>query len=176
MNQYSVAHPQESDAELYQRYAPMLLAYLLRRIASREDAEDVLLEIFLAVFQKRSTTGLDEQRLQYFIWAVARNKVVDYHRRNKQRLHVPLPAVEEGLFESEEEAPEQVALRKESNQQLYTMVQQLPRQQREVVLLRFGHGLNCSEIATIVEKSEGAVRMTLHRALKILRTLYTGKE
>ncbi|GHO69082.1 RNA polymerase sigma factor [Ktedonobacter sp. SOSP1-52] len=176
MQQPYMVHSREEDAEFYQQYAPTIFAYLLRNVASREDAEDLLLDVFMAVLEKRSSAEVDEQRLPSWIWAVARNKVVDYHRRSKHRASIQLFTVEDSLYESEEQAPERVALRNEEYHKLNMTLQGLSELQREIVRLRFGHGLSCGEIATIIKKSEGAVRMTLHRTLKLLRTLYTRNE
>jgi RNA polymerase sigma-70 factor (ECF subfamily) len=176
MQQPYMVHTRMEDARLYQQYAPAIFAYLIRNVVSREDAEDLLLDIFLAALQKSSSADVDAQRLQSWIWAVARNKVVDYHRRNRYRANVQLTVVEETLYESDEQAPENVALRNEEYQQLYVILQELPEIQREIVQLRFGHGLTCGEIASVIQKSEGAVRMTLHRTLKLLRSLYSKDE
>ena len=171
-----MVHTQASDAELYERYAPALFAYLLRNVVSREDAEDLLLDIFLAILEKRSSADVDEQRLLTWIWVVARNKVVDYHRRSKHRVSKELETVKDALFEKDERAPEQIALKNEEYHKLHLALQELPELQRDIVQLRFGRDLSCGEIATVMKKSEGAVRMTLHRTLKLLRTLYTRNE
>jgi RNA polymerase sigma-70 factor, ECF subfamily len=176
MPQPYMMYTQASDAELYQRYAPAILAYLLRNIGSREDAEDLLLDVFLAVLEKRQSADVDEQRLATWIWVVARNKAVDYHRRHKHRTHRDLQTVRETLYENDEQAPEQMALKNEAYQKLHTTLRELPEFQRDIILLRFGHGLSCGEIATVIKKSEGAVRMALHRTLKLLRTLYTRND
>jgi RNA polymerase sigma-70 factor (ECF subfamily) len=55
---------------------------------------------------------------------------------------------------------------------LQASIRQLPVLQQEVVRLRFVHDLRSAEIATILDKSEGAVRIMLSRALKLLRTIY----
>ena len=176
MPQPYMVHTQASDAEFYQRYAPAIFAYLLRNVVSREDAEDLLLDVFLAVLEKKLSADLDEQRLVAWIWVVARNKVVDYHRRSKHRTHKELRTVKDALYEKDEQAPEQMALKNEEYQKLHMTLRELPELQRDIVLLRFGHGLSCSEIANVIQKSEGAVRMALHRTLKLLRTLYTRNE
>ncbi len=176
MKQPYMVHSRARDAELYQQYAPAIFAYLLRNIASREDAEDLLLDIFMAALEKMSSADVDEQRLPSWIWAVARNKVVDYHRRNKFRAHMQIAHLEDTLYESEDLAPEYMALRNEEYQKLHVTLQNLPELQREIIQLRFGHGLSCGEIATAVKKSESSVRMTLHRTLKMLRKLYARNE
>jgi RNA polymerase sigma-70 factor (ECF subfamily) len=166
----------EQSTALYQHYAPTVFAYLLRRLGSREDAEDVLLEVFLVVLEKGPALEQDEQRMRSWIWTIVRNKVVDHYRRFTRRPSVPLADVEEMIYESDEREPEQVALRREEYAQLRNSMKELPELQREVLQLRFGHGLSCAEIAQVVSKSESAVRMLLHRSLKLLRGLYTRGE
>lgn len=166
MQQPHAAQRQSVEAQLYQQYAPTIFAYILRQVASRDDAEDLLLEVFLAILEQKSSVALDEQQLQRLIWTIARNKVVDHYRRQQRRPSVPLNDVEGAYYTSEELAPEQVALKNEEYRQLHTTLKTLPDFQREILRLRFGHGLRCGEIATILAKSEGAVRVTLHRTLK----------
>ncbi|QBD74737.1 RNA polymerase sigma factor [Ktedonosporobacter rubrisoli] len=176
MPQPYMVHSRAEDAELYRRFAPALLAYLLRNVASREDAEDLLVDIFLAALEKRLSAGIDEQKFSAWIWIVAHNKVVDYHRRHKHRKSKELYSVQNILYESTEQEPEQMALKNEEYQQLHLTLRELSKVQRDIVQLRFGHDLTCGQIAAVIHKSEGAVRMTLHRTLKLLRTLYSRNE
>ncbi|GCE25578.1 RNA polymerase subunit sigma [Dictyobacter alpinus] len=172
-HQSSARVPEPMD--LYERYAPAVLAYLLRQVSLREDAEDLLLEIFLAVVEKGAALHQDEQLVRAFIWSVTRNKVADHYRRYSRRASIPLVDVEEMIYERDDREPEQVALRREEYAQLHKLINELPETQREVVQLRYGHELSYGEIAQIVSKSENAVRMIAHRALNILRGAYSGK-
>ena len=61
-------------------------------------------------------------------------------------------------------------------ERLLAALQSLPEMQREVVQLRFGEGLHCDEIATVLGKREGAVRVLLWRALKFLRARCGGDQ
>jgi RNA polymerase sigma-70 factor (ECF subfamily) len=173
MQQTSVVLDDSSHAELYRRTAPALLAYLLRQVASREDAEDLLLEVFLAALENEQFSTIPEGKQQAWLRMVARNKVVDYYRRTQRRPSIPLLQMAENIYSREELEPEQVALRHEEYSHLYRTMQGLSQSQQEILQLRFGHGLSCNEIATVMEKSEGAVRMLLSRTLKLLRGLYT---
>ncbi len=176
MHQPYMVQSHSKEAELYQQYAPALFAYLLRNVSSREDAEDLLLDIFTAALEKLASAAIDEQRFPSWIWAVAHNKVVDYHRRTRVRAHQRLSKVEDSLYEREDQAPEHIALRNEEYRKLHEVLQELPENQREIVRLRFGHGLSFGEIATIISKNESSVRMMLHRAIKLLRKLYARSE
>jgi DNA-directed RNA polymerase specialized sigma24 family protein len=91
-------HPQDNEtdripneeqsltARLYQLYASRILSYLYRHVLSREDAEDILYEVFLAVLEQEQTLAVrndDAQRA--WLWVVARNKASDYHRSIHRR-------------------------------------------------------------------------------------------
>lgn len=162
----------EQSTGLYESYAPVVLTYLLRQLSSREEAEDILLEVFTLAFEKQSTLRQDERSARAWILTLARNKVVDYYRRAGRRAHVPLTAVEEHLYDAEEREPEQAFLRQEASTQLQAQVQKLSTVQQEVLHLRFAEGLGCGEIAQMIGRSEKATRALLYRTLKHLRRIY----
>lgn len=160
---------------LYQRYAPELFAYVYRQTNSREDAEDVLLEVFLLALEDRRFSSLNEPKQRAWLWTTVRRKVVDHYRSFSRHPKVPIAQVAETMFESEEQAPEQVALRREEYARLHETMKTLSTAQQEVLQLRFGHELSCAEIAHVMEKSESAVRMLLSRTLKLLRGIYAKR-
>ncbi len=157
---------------LYQRYAPAIFAYLWKQIASKEDAEDVLLEVFLAAMERGNLAHLEPPEQRAWLWAVARNKAADHYRRMTRHPSVHLRLLTEEPFDDEEQEPEQVLLRQEALAELTDAIAQLPPLQQDVLRLRFGHGLPCGDIAVILKKKESAVRMLLSRTLKALRTHY----
>lgn len=163
-------------AELYRRYAPGLFAYAYQQTASREDAEDIVLDVFLVVLQDKRFATFDEKKQEVWLWTITRNKVVDFYRRASRRQQVSIEWLSEPLYEDNTLAPEQLSLKREEYAQLHSAVQALPEPQQEVLRLRFGHGLKCSQIAPILEKSEGAIRMILFRALQMLRAAYKNQE
>src|SRR5436305_91043 len=162
----------QADAELYQSHAPSILAYLRTHTPSWEVAEDLLVEVFLAALEKEhfKTLGKDEQRS--WLWRVARNKVADYFRVAQRRQVSSLDDVADSMYYDEEFAPEQVTLRSEEYAQLRRSIQHLSPLQQRVLHLRFVNELRCADIATIIGKSEAAVRMLLSRTLNVLRTIY----
>ncbi len=156
---------------VYRRHAPQIYAYLLRHIPSPQDAEDVLLEVFLPVLEKLPTLDRDERRLAAYLQTVARNKVADYYRRRGKLQLTPLEKITDIIYAREEQAPEQFVLAREQEAVLWQAVSTLPELQQTILRLRFGHGLRCGEIATQLARSESSVRMMLCRALKALREL-----
>lgn len=160
-------------ATLYQRYAQSIFAYLRTHMSSREDAEDILLEVFLAALENGYFVTLPEQKQLAWLRQVARNKIVDYYRRSKLQQFVGLEQIAEVLYEEDSNlAPEQAVLQDEKNAKLRAVLRSMPPSQQEVLQLRFGRGMRCAEIATMLDKSEGSIRMLLLRALNYLRNIY----
>ncbi|HLG61049.1 MAG TPA: RNA polymerase sigma factor [Ktedonosporobacter sp.] len=159
-------------ADLYQRHVYTLLSFIRRYVSTREDAEDVLLEVFLAAMERNALIGLSEGEQLAWLRRVAHNKCVDTYRRSVRRPAIPLDSALDMLYGPEEQTPEQVALRSEEYALLRDYLMHLPEQQQAVLRLRFADDLRSSEIARRLNKSEGSVRMLLSRALNHLRKVY----
>lgn len=161
-------------AHLYQSYASALFMFLCRQVPTREDAEDVLLEVFQTAIESEVLASLDERKQRTWLWSVAHNKATDHYRRIKSR---PVFSREPGdltdlLFDDESSAPEVVALRQEMFAELRTHISTLPELQQEILRLRFAQGFNCNEIAQKLHKSHAAIRTMLSRTLNHLRDIY----
>ncbi len=167
-----MAQAQQEMALLYRKYAPGLLTYVRMRIPSAEDAEDLVVEVFIAAIENTRFSVLTEREKQMWLWRVTRNKVIDTYRRANIRQNVTLEYVASGLFEDETAGPEHAVLQQEDVVDLYAQLQSLPPFQQQILRMRFGQDLSCGEIATILGKSENVVRVTLSRSLNLLRKIY----
>lgn len=159
-------------ALLYSKYAPGLLGYARMHVASQEDAEDLVVEVFLAAIENAKFATLPEKTQQLWLWRVARNKVIDVYRRSKTRQSMSINQMTEHLFEDEVFSPENAALRQEDYIDLYAHLQSLPASQQQILRMRFGQDLSCEEIAAKLGKQENAVRVALSRSLNLLRNIY----
>lgn len=159
-------------AWFYQEYASPLLDYLRAQTRTLEDAEDILVEVFLAARQN-SQIAREIPRGQ-FAWLrqVAHNKMVDYYRRQSQARVLPLEQARELIAEENVFNPEHALMQSESLEQLQDALKRLPAPQQELLRLRFAEGLRCPQIATRLGKREGAIRTMLLRTLKTLRGIY----
>lgn len=164
---------EEASNSLYNRYATALFNYVRLYVASREDAEDILLDTFLLALENDTFALLSEQKQRAWLYSTARHKIVDRYRSSTRRQFVALEQVSSTLYNDDEQAPEQLALRREESTHLLKLIQRLPVAQQEVLHLRFASGLRCTEIAVLLDKPEGSVRSLLSRALNMLRTIYT---
>jgi len=155
--------------EVYRRYAPRVFAYLLCHVPTRQDAEDLLVEVFIVVLGKLPSLDVDASRLAGYTQTVARNKVADLYRKRSKRQVVSLETVVETAYEPEGPAPELSVLTGERLEGLREAFNALPELQQTILRLRFVHGLRSSDIAAHLAKSENAVRVMLSRSLKFMR-------
>lgn len=161
---------------LFQRHAPAVFAYLRQQTTSREDAEDLLLEIFTAVLEHKQLGQLSPDQQKGLLWRITRNKAIDAYRRRKNRLSVSIDAFESDLFADADVIPEYEILRLEEYTRLRSLLQTLSPLQQRVLHLRFIQELRCPQIAALVGKSEVAVRQLISRALNQLRQIYKEGE
>lgn len=162
--------PEGADLSYYDRYAPLIFAYLYRQVSSQQDAEDLLLEVFMAAFQHEAFRTFERERQIAWLKRVARNKVVDRYRHQARLSMLPLEQAMETLDEAL--TPEQHVLRQEAYEHLYRSLQQLSFVQQQVIRLRFGYRLRLTEIAEKLGKSESNIRSILSRTLRSLRSIY----
>ncbi len=163
-------------ARLYQRHALALLSYIRRHLATREDAEDVLVEVFFAAHERGALVALGEDEQLAWLRRVAYNKCVDLLRHQQRHPQIHLENLAEMLYTPDEQSPERVALQTEAHSLLRTHLAALSAQQRLILHLKFGQRLKNVEIARQLNKSESSISMLLTRALNHLRELYRVKK
>ncbi|GLV60300.1 hypothetical protein KDH_71200 [Dictyobacter sp. S3.2.2.5] len=159
-------------ATLYQRHAHTILHYIHRYIVSKEDADDLVLEVFVAALDNQVWIHWSDEEQLAWLRRVAYHKVVDHLRWVARRPSVGLDDALDTLYEDECSSPEQMALRNEDRNRLREHLVKLSELQQEIVRLRFGHDLRTKEIAQIVNTSDNVVRVLLSRALNLLRGIY----
>ena len=111
---------------------------------------------------------------QQFVWlrSVAQHKLVDRYRRSIHLSVMPLEQVVETVQAEEMLTPEQIVVRREELERLYTAVGKLSLLQRQVLQLRLGDGLRFAEMAVLLNKSEATVRKLYSHTLAFLRKVY----
>lgn len=180
MHEFSTVHQlmgEESWVDaLYQAHAPALFVFLRRQVATRADAEDLLLEVFTAALEQPSLADLDEARREAWLWRVARNKAVDHLRRAARRPTQDLDRIDGDLTGDEEDSPERDLLRRDEYRRLHAHLDQLTPLQRDVLRLRFAEGLHSGEIARVLGQKDSSVRVLLMRTLRSLRAIYARQD
>jgi RNA polymerase sigma-70 factor (ECF subfamily) len=164
-----VQHDPEAFQELYRLYFPRIFAYVAYRVRRRQDAEDVVANVFMQVVQ-----GLI--RFEYrgdgsfaaWVFRIAHNQVNQFYR---QQRHDPIPLDELPEIQAHHLAPDQAILRQEQFAQLSSLVADLPPRRRDIVMLKFFGGLRNQEIAQVLGLNERTIASHLSRALDDLRRM-----
>jgi RNA polymerase sigma factor (sigma-70 family) len=173
--------PDQSDQKdpligrLYQCYWLAILTAIRQHIASQEDAEDILLDVFLAAMENKMLSSMNEQFQEAWLRRVAYNKCMDFHRRAKTRSNVPIEKHQEHFYDDDDLSPEQTVLRQEERHELQRNLATLSKDQQELLRMRFAEELPYAQIAVHMQKSEGATRTMLARTLNLLRSIYVKK-
>jgi len=166
--------PNAEDSTLYDRFAAIIFQYLLQKVSNVQDAEDLLLEVFVAALKDKSLSNIPDGRQLAWLKSVARNKVIDRYRKGAM---VNLQPIDQTLeLEDTALTPEQYTEMKENYERLYQSIARLNPLQQELISLRYRNGLRFFEIAAILEKPEGTVRQLLRRTLLRLRASYDQLE
>lgn len=154
-------------AEIYDRYAGPIYRYLYRILGDAAQAEDLTSEVFLRLLQVLDTPRAPRARLQGWLYRVAHNLAMDCFRQGAKASTM---ALDERLTAAGD-TPSDVVEKQQTQQRLRQAIGQLTRDQQQVILLRFGEGFKVAEVAQLMGKSEGAVKILQHRAIKRLRKL-----
>jgi RNA polymerase sigma-70 factor (ECF subfamily) len=150
-------------AALYRDLHPAVLRYLYSQDPG--DAEDLASETWLDVARGLHRFDGDETAFRTWIFTIARRRLLDHHRAAARRRTHPVP-VESLHLEAPDCADEVMAYA--SMRATLAKLASLPPDQAEVVLLRVLADLDVKDVAKIVGKRPGTVRVLQHRALKSL--------
>ena len=161
-------------SEIFDRYGPVIFSYLLLHASSREEAEDLTIDVFTAALEQPSFLLWDAPRQIAWLKRVAYSRLVDSFRRSKRRPVIPLELVAHTMLD--EQVPEEIAMRKEDYACLYHHISQLSPMQQELLRLRYGYELHTAEIAEMLNKSDAAIRQMLSRTIGLLRSMYNVQE
>lgn len=152
-------------AQVYEEHAQALYRYLLARVGRGELAEELTAQTFLAALQSFSAYRGTGTRLAWLI-GIARRKAADeYRRRRRER---PLDEAST-LASSDADSPDRIVLGRLAGERVLALLQRSTPDRREAVSMRLFAGLTARETAALMGKSEAAVKMLVHRALRELQ-------
>jgi RNA polymerase sigma-70 factor (ECF subfamily) len=167
--QAAKAEPAKFDA-LYRRYLARVYSYAYYELGDHHAAEDATEATFMAAlsnldrFEERARPADGEGASTFRVWLfqIARNEVAGERRRARRR---PTEPIGETIV-SDPLNVEDEAVRRDQARQAWRAVGRLPGERRQAMVLRFVDELSTAEIAGVLGKSEGTVRVLIHRALR----------
>jgi RNA polymerase sigma-70 factor (ECF subfamily) len=148
---------------IIKKYQEKLYWHVRRMVIEHEDANDVLQNVFLRVWNGLENFREDSQ-LYTWLYRIATNECLTYIEQQKKRISVSLDEVETGLSNKIMADSHFDANRLEWKLQL--AIQQLPEKQRIVFNLRYYDEMPYEEMSRVLETSEGALKASYHHAVK----------
>jgi RNA polymerase sigma-70 factor (ECF subfamily) len=158
---------------LYDHYQPMIYRFIAVKVSRREEAEDITHQVFLSAWQN---IGKYEQRgypFSSWLYQIARNQVVDYYRA--KRGDVSIDAIDPELFVTTASVEFTMPVKMDM-ETVQRALRTLKQDYQDVVILRFIEDLSIKESAKVLKKTEGAVKLMQHRALRELKKVLHLKD
>lgn len=166
----AAAHGDEAAmGELFERYVDAIYRYVhVRTRGNHADTEDVCSQVWIRVVRAMPDYTPSGNGFPAWLYTIARNGVKDFYRRNAARPETPTEDMLNINCPSIEVGPEEAAIRQDVAAQLAKAMSNLPTKQQQCVTLRFFEGLTIAETASVMGMTVGNVKVTQHRALKML--------
>jgi len=159
------AGDRQAFGELYDCYAALIYRHAYCIVGDRQGAEDLTGQTFLQALQ--AIDRYEERGIPFRVWLlrIARNLATNHWRSRRNHLSGNNGSENGGPFPS----PELLCEAKQLGEEVWRAVRHLRGDQRQVIILRFLDGLSYADVAQVLGKSIGAVRVIQYRALSALR-------
>ena len=158
--------------ELYLIHFDRIYGYLHMSVGNRHDAEDLTTQTFLKMLESIGRFRWRSAPFSAWLFRIAHNLAMDHFRARKRwqpEEEVPEPPG------SEEPSAEMLAMHSIGRQSMLQLIETLSPEQQQVLTLKFVFNFSNADVATILEKTEGAIKSLQHRALASLQKQVTQK-
>jgi len=152
--------------ELYLLHFDRIYSYLHMSVGNRHDAEDLTTQVFVKMLESIGKFRWRSAPFSAWLFRIAHNLAMDHFRANKRwQPEEEVPEPDPG----ERSAAEEEALESIGRQSMLEMIGKLSHEQQQVLTLKFVFNFSNAEAATILGKTEGAIKSLQHRALASLQ-------
>jgi RNA polymerase sigma-70 factor (ECF subfamily) len=159
----------EALTEVHNLYYPAIFRYIAFRVGSHENAEDLTSEVFIRLLNAVNERSAPSRTLRGWLYGVASRIVADFHRQRFREERLKMETQENNELSD----PATAVSQKQTLKELSTALNELTKEQQEVIALRFGSGMPIRQVAEAIGKSEGAVKQLQARAVAKLSDLMT---
>ena len=152
--------------ELYLIHFDRIYSYLHMSVGNRHDAEDLTTQTFLKMLEAIGRFRFQAAPFSAWLFRIAHNLAMDHFRASRRwqpEEEVPEPR------DSEQASAEEEALRSIGRASMLELIDGLSHEQQQVLTLKFVFNFGNGEVATILDKTEGAIKSLQHRALASLQ-------
>lgn len=161
----------------FEEYSDALFRHATLRIQNRERALDLVHDAYTKVWTY-VRGGHEVDAFRPFLYKVLNNLIIDEYRKTRE---VSLDAllekegVDEGSFDELSESTVEALAATIDGRQAFALLETLPDEYREVIILRFVDQLGPREISELIEETENTISVRIHRGLKLLRAKIEGE-
>lgn len=153
--------------EIMDRYQGKLFAYLYRLVGSKEDAEDILQDVFLKAYENLNSYD-SKRKFSSWIYRISHNEAVNYIRRKSLKKFISWESVvmskDKLEISSRENGVDKNLLKKEKKQELEKAIENLPFKYKQILILRYFSEKSYQEISEILGKPMNTVGTLISRA------------
>ncbi len=165
-----IADKQRLDSdftELYRAHLKDVYSYSYYRVGNHHDAEDLTEQTFLQAYRhfERAQRESNGRPLRPWLIRIAHNLAANYYR---DRARKPQTQLEDAAVVSATHDTEDLVEGRQELQDVLEGVSKLPDDRREALIMRFALGMDNREIARALDRTEGATKVLIHRAIKQL--------
>ena len=153
----------------YDEFADAIFRHCYFRVSDRDKAKDITQETFLRAWEYMEK-GNEINSMRSFLYRVANNLIIDEMRKKKT---VSLEKLQDEGFDPSFDGKEKTE-RQAQTRELLALLTHLEAPYRDVITMRYVNDMSPKEIAEILEESENAVSVRIHRGIQKLRVLFEG--
>ncbi len=154
--------------QLVKRYEGLVYNYALRMLSNRDDAMDLMQDVFVSVF--RNLGGWrGECSFKNWLMTIAHHRCIEHYRRRRD--YHSDDELDDQVSDADWDNPERIYAGQQRGQQLIRAMQQLPLEQRQIVELKFFQHLKLQDISTQLDIPLNTVKSRLYSAVSKLQEL-----
>ena len=155
---------------IYDEFAPKIFKFCYFRVSSKEEAEDISAQVFIRAWD-HITAGKEVTNTQGFLYRIATNLVIDYYRKNKDKLETSIDDPANPIDVPDSYDFVETIDRRKAIQDIQQILKKLPDAYREIITLKYINDLSIKEIAEVMDTTENNISVRIHRATDKLKSL-----
>ena len=151
--------------KIYKDFYPKVYQYLVNRMSSVEDAEDMAQTVFIKVFTKLDTFDGEKSSLSTWIFNITRNTLIDHQRSMTLRIHEEIPETQA------DDSPDMLdnLIMEQEQERLADALERLTREERDLIILHYYKEYTLLNIAELMRRPYGQIKRLHMKALQKLK-------
>lgn len=151
--------------KIYEEFYPKVFQYLVNRMGSVHDAEDMAQTVFLKVYTKLDTFDAEKSSISTWIFNITRNTLIDHQRFMSIRMHEEIP---ETLADDAPDMLDNLIMEQEQ-ERLADALEKLTRDERDLIILHYYKEHTLLQVSELMRRPYGQIKRLHMKALQKLR-------